>query len=382
MQQTKQPKTIKAGFCQFCRKDMRGMPRGLAKKFCSPECKSQARYAPTKTVRTIKHKPDAYSGAFFSWIIAELTRAGTDQILNDIGEKELSELYDLWRFCNAANGHNPESRQFEKCHIASVNGADVLGLLHPRNIVVASADLNRKHGVNHFNSAGVFIPRSEVVKNIAPNITRAKAIKHILNKIGEDVVLRVIKQKKIQPSQREKYISSILNRSDDYTETALLEMSNKELAGIDADVRERPVSSYRFRTSGYSAEYVVVYEAIRFGFVEFLSVSDKIDALDDQLINLAWCSLNHTGRDITDDLDGVRGKFAELAFLAFHGDDSWQAPLAALSIELDGLAEELEDGVQKQIEPRVIESFIPLSVPRAITLPVETFAFDPEECPF
>ncbi|WEJ70446.1 hypothetical protein [Pseudomonas sp. PSE14] len=375
---SKQPKTIKAGYCQFCRKDMRAMKRGLSRKYCSEDCSTRARSAPTKTVSTLKRKPDAYSGAFFSWLILELIRAGTDQILNGVGEKELSELYDIFRFCNAANGYNPDSRQFEKCHIASVNGGDVLGLLHPKNIVVASADLNRKHGVNHFNSAGVFIPRSDVVKNIPPNITRAQAIKRILNKIGEEVVLRVIKQKKIQPSQREKYIAFILNRSDDHTETQLIEMGNKELAEIDADVRERQVSNYRYRTSGYSEEYVAVHEAIRFGFVGFLEFSNKLDWLDGHVMQTMWSYNNH---DLSEELEYFRDSFSKLAFDAFHGSDNWQTPLAALSVELDALQRKV---MEEEAQSRVVESFIPLPVVGAntIPLPVKTFAFDPEECPF
>jgi hypothetical protein len=88
------------------------------------------------------------SSVFGRYLLKEIRRAGTVEILYGHTVESLKELVALRRRCTAQSGYdNGEPRRaYELSHVWPVIATHSLGLLDAGNLVIAPMEFNRKHG--------------------------------------------------------------------------------------------------------------------------------------------------------------------------------------------------------------------------------------------
>jgi len=133
-------------------------------KFCSVTCKSSAAYSKRKAAKVKRRKLKMPSTGFYAYLLREVRRAGTVEVLTGLTASDLSELLRLRKQLNKASGfENGKVRQgqYELSHICPVKGTALLGLLHPANLVITSVSFNRKRG-SSYSGGGKFLERSKL----------------------------------------------------------------------------------------------------------------------------------------------------------------------------------------------------------------------------
>lgn len=131
-------------------------PIRMGHRFCSDTCrklqfKVKKRAESTKrSNKRLGEKLIKLSGsAFGRYLVREIRRAGTVQILNGHTFDSLNELASLRRKCTASSGyeHGEALGTYELSHIYPAGGsrAKNVGLLHPANLVITPKEFNRKH---------------------------------------------------------------------------------------------------------------------------------------------------------------------------------------------------------------------------------------------
>ena len=164
---TASTKSKKAKLCKHCRNKF--TPLRSTGLYCSVSCKSShhdGKKAKALAKRVARRKAKIPNNSFFHWLASECKRAGTVEILKNT---DLSELYDLRRKTVLASGivdgqpdrfqTNPNA--IELSHICPASHEQLVGLLHPRNLVLAPAIFNRRRGSN-YNGGGMWLLRSSL----------------------------------------------------------------------------------------------------------------------------------------------------------------------------------------------------------------------------
>jgi hypothetical protein len=124
--------------------------------YCSDTCRKlqfkakKRSEAKKKDSRRINNKLGKLSASSFGkYLVRELRRSGTVQILKDHDAKSLTELVALKRRCTVAAGfENGEATGFyELSHIYPIGSAKSknIGLLNSKNLTITPKDFNRKH---------------------------------------------------------------------------------------------------------------------------------------------------------------------------------------------------------------------------------------------
>lgn len=125
-------------------------------RFCSDTCRKlefKARKRAEnaqKSNRRLGEKLTKFSGSTFGrYLVREIRRAGTVQVLHGHTFDSLNELASLRRKCTASSGyeHGETLGAYELSHIHPAGGtrAKNIGLLHPANLVITPKEFNRKH---------------------------------------------------------------------------------------------------------------------------------------------------------------------------------------------------------------------------------------------
>lgn len=133
-------------------------------KFCSVTCKSSAAYSKRKEAKVKRRKLKMPSTGFYAYLLREVRRAGTVEVLTGLTASDLSELLRIRKQLNKAAGfENGKVRQgqYELSHICPVQGTSLLGLLHPVNLVITTVSFNRKRGTR-YSGGGKFVERSKL----------------------------------------------------------------------------------------------------------------------------------------------------------------------------------------------------------------------------
>lgn len=153
--------------CRHCDKEFYGRAN---KHYCSDRCATGARVARHRKkksesqIRKYVKKADRFLQTGFAlYILKELKRAGTVQILEGHTADTLHELHRLKRQCSKNSGYadgKPTGR-YQMSHIWSVKVSNgKLGLLHPQNIVIATKEFNLRHGAKQPSrlDVGLYLP--------------------------------------------------------------------------------------------------------------------------------------------------------------------------------------------------------------------------------
>lgn len=166
---TRKLKNIK---CTHCKNLF--LPSRKGHKFCSETCRKSSHKAHKtstsrqKLNRRIAEKLRKLAASNYGqYLVRELKRAGSIQVLTGHTHSSLKELAELRRRCNADGGFKDGKalRAYELSHIYPVQHDFFMGLLHPKNLVIASKEFNRRHStrIPTHPDAGLTILRTELV---------------------------------------------------------------------------------------------------------------------------------------------------------------------------------------------------------------------------
>lgn len=191
-----------------------------SRKYCSDKCRHTARNNKTSAIRKqrrkcrIEAKMTRFSSSkFCRYLVDECCRAGTVEILHNHTKDSLLGLYALFKYRDKYNGTvsgKTIKGTFELSHIHPVSGATTIGLLHPQNLVITTAQYNRCRGKT-ISGAGLSIPKANLNPkwSVSGEETRDQIIRIIRAYLGEEFIL-FTKQIKINLSASEKNIRKLL----------------------------------------------------------------------------------------------------------------------------------------------------------------------------
>ena len=176
-------------------------------KYCSTKC-GDARRNSRKRVDPLEK---AMKSAFFYYLATECLRAGTIEILQGHTLESLYELHEVYKNNMKWNGYGG-SNAYELSHIAPVKGSSHVGMLFAENLVSAPKTLNRAHGNKHYGfgkliSRHTLNPKHSVDKRWN---SPAEVVQMVIDFLGKDLVLAVIKACEIKPAQRSQLVGWIL----------------------------------------------------------------------------------------------------------------------------------------------------------------------------
>ncbi|RMQ99968.1 hypothetical protein [Pseudomonas syringae group genomosp. 7] len=178
-------------------------------KYCSSKCGDAKRNSRKKVDPLEK----AMKSAFFYYLATECLRAGTIEILQDHTLESLVKLHEVYKNNMRYNG---SSNTFELSHIAPVKGSGHVGMLYAENLVSAPKALNRAHGNKHF---GFGRPLHRLTLDPKHSVDKrwdkpSEVVQRVINYLGKDLVLAVIKTCKIKPTQRSQLVEWIIAHYD------------------------------------------------------------------------------------------------------------------------------------------------------------------------
>ena len=173
--------------------------------YCSARCTAKAN-------RRKKEKLEFHNTAFGSWLVRKCQISKTVQILTDV---DLPQLYTLWLYCKKANGlgiqptaNNP---RYEISHIAPATDAEVMGTLHPLNLVVAPGPYNRERHNAWDGHSGKWIslhhlsPEWEIEKG-----DKVEAVSKLIQRFIPESFERLLAEFRLQLSAREKMLARLV----------------------------------------------------------------------------------------------------------------------------------------------------------------------------
>lgn len=310
---------LKKRACKYCVGQFQPVRTGHL--FCSDTCRKLAFKAKNRAKTQAKRNKKLdeklkklANSAFGLYLVKELRRAKTVEILQGHNSESLDALVSLRRRCTASAGYEDgESMGFyELSHIYPVSGKNRLGLLHTTNLAITPATFNRKHGTKLpvEGYIGSSIPREGLSKQwkIADSLNNLDILKLARKYIGEEFDIW-LKKHLINQTQRDAIIKKLKEAGFD---TKLLKtMRLRELKAI-AEEEEIPYFSI---TKEAEEEWLVALEEM-----ERLKLENSVS----KHLNLyyeAYFSFNDylTFADSSDKELEFMAYLAQQAFLCIHG---------------------------------------------------------------
>ncbi len=264
--------------CRYCAGQFRPIRKGHI--FCSDTCRKlqfkakKASEAKKRLSRRLSKKLGILSASTFGkFLVREIRRAGTVQILHGHSAKSLKELVDLKRECTSVAGFKDGEAigAYELSHIHPVgNGkSKQIGLLHPRNLTIAPKEFNRKHSTKlpSCGYLGLSIPKSSLQPqfNIQENSSSQEILALARKFIGSGFD-DWLKKHNINITQKQALIRSL--KKAGYHEERLKELSLKDLQAIADD---EDVGYFYLTVSPEELDSVLISELQRLGIGENLS---------------------------------------------------------------------------------------------------------------
>ena len=192
-------------------------------KYCSSKCGDSNR----NSRRRVDPLEKAMKSAFFYHIAGECLRAHTLEILRGHTLESLCELHEVYKNNMKWNGYGG-SNAYELSHIAPVKGHDRVGMLFAENLVSAPKVLNRAHGNKHYGFGKsvqrlALSPKHSVDKRWN---SPSEVVQMVIDYLGKDLVLAVIKACKIKPTQRSQLVEWIIAHYDPTNECHLISLGD------------------------------------------------------------------------------------------------------------------------------------------------------------
>lgn len=266
--------------CRYCAGLFRPVRTGHV--FCSDTCrklqfkaKKASEDKKSLSRRLAKKLGILSTSTFGKFLVREIRRARTVQILHGHTAQSLKELVDLKRECTSVAGFKDGEAigAYELSHIHPVgNGkSKQIGLLHPRNLTIAPKEFNRKHSTKlpSCGYLGLSIPKSSLKPqfNIQESSTSQEILALARKFIGSDFD-DWLKKHNINITQKQALIKSL--KMAGYHEERLKELSLKDLKAIADD---EDVGYFHMTKDPASLDLVLTTELKRLGIGEKLSTA-------------------------------------------------------------------------------------------------------------
>lgn len=255
--------------CKHCNENF--LTSKANKLFCSRKCKEshttfiRRENAQKLRLKRLKTREFLLNGsAFARYLVTEVKRAGTLEILHKVTSNELLEILKITRNRTKYNGiyKGKVERHFEISHIIAVKDPSRLGLLHPLNMVIAPSNFNRKRGTySSLLNVGLSLPRTQLKSNFIVNKHEdfSAVLRRIKRYLGKSTIEDFLSQAKVYLSQRNqllKKLSKFTNLPD------LTKLSTEDLHLLLA--AKGISTSSTFSRSGFSTLKVAHLELERF----------------------------------------------------------------------------------------------------------------------
>ncbi len=240
-----------------------------------------------KAVRLQKKLERLAASKYGRWLGSQLRRSGTVQALQGHSAESLKELAVLCGRCTKLSGYvdGAPQRAFEVSHIVPCGPRhEQLGLVHPKNLVIAPKDYNRRRGskVPDVQGAGLSIPRSQLLRRW--RLTGSESNLQVLTKakkfLGSSFT-QWLKGYTLQIGQEEALKRSLL-KAEAAPELVIQRMQFEELREL-ADSLE--VDYFHLNSEPAQSLSVLISEAKRLGLASD-ALSTALLRLDEQEFDL------------------------------------------------------------------------------------------------
>lgn len=264
--------------CKYCAGLFR--PLRVGHIFCSDTCRKlkfkakKASDTKKKLSRRLEKKLGILSAsAFGKFLVREIRRAGSVQILHGHTAASLADLVSLKRRCTSAAGFKDGESlgAYELSHIYPVGNTKSkhIGLLRPKNLTIAPKEFNRKHSTKlpSCGYLGQSIPRSTLNPqwSIRDNSSSQEILALARKFIGADFDTW-LKKHNITLTQKQGLIRTL--KKAGYHEERLRDLNLKDLKAIADD---EDVGYFHMTANPAEIDDIIVEELKRLKIGEDLS---------------------------------------------------------------------------------------------------------------
>jgi len=241
---------LKKRACKHCVGQFQPIRKGHL--FCSDTCrklafkaKNRAKTQAKRNKKLSEKLKKLANSAFGKYLIKELRRAGTVEILQGHDSETLTALVKLRRHCTAVGGYDDGDSlsHYELSHIYPVSGKDRIGLLSLANLAITPKTFNRKHGTKLpiQGYMGSSIPRASLLEKwkIATSLDSLEVLKLTRKYLGEEFDIW-LKKHLINQTQKGAILKKL--KEAGYDSNVLKTMGLRELKAI-ANEEEIPYFS-------------------------------------------------------------------------------------------------------------------------------------------
>lgn len=220
--------------------------------YCSETCrklafksKNRAKTQAKRNKKLSEKLKKLANSAFGLYLVKEIKRAKTVEILQGHDFASLTALVSLRRRCTAVSGYEKGESlgYYELSHIYPVSGKERAGLLTPANLVITPHKFNRKHGTKLpiEGYLGASIPRESLSDKwkVSDSLTALEVLKLARKYIGEEFDIW-LKKHLISQTQRQAILKKFKEAGYDYEVLKTLKL--RELKAM-ADEEEMPYFS-------------------------------------------------------------------------------------------------------------------------------------------
>lgn len=312
--------------CRHCAGQFRQIRTGHF--FCSDTCRKLSHKAKNRAKTQAKRNrklseklKKLANGAFGQYLVKEIKRAGTVEVLQGQNSESLASLVSLRRRCTAAGGYEKGESlgYYELSHIYPVSGKDRLGLLNSANLVITPKTFNRKHGTKLpiEGYMGSSIPRTSLLKQwkVTTSLESLEVLKLARRYIGEEFDIW-LKKHLISQTQKQAILKKFKEAGYDYQV-----LKTMELRQLKAMADEEEIPYFSIDKDPNEEIYFLGDELLRLGINNHIS----------KQFDYYWSVYESFGDSNFNGSEEEENKFishlVEQALLCLHGQpfiDTWK----------------------------------------------------------
>lgn len=306
--------------CSYCGALFKPVRKGHL--FCKETCRKLAFKAKNRAKTLSKQKrriseklKRLSSSAFGLYLVKEIRRAGTVEVLFGHTAVSLGGLSSLRRRCTASGGYKEGEclGYYELSHIYPVSGKDRLGLLTPANLAITPHKFNRKHGTKTpvKGYLGESIPRSQLNKiwNVKDKLDSLSVLKLARKYIGDEFDIW-LKKHLISQTQKQSILKKF--KEAGYDNDVLSSMSLSQLKAM-ANEKEIPYFSIN---SAADDELLIVWEEL-----QRLNINNKVVEQLNEYAELYFNFSDSTFIGSEQEETEFKDYLVQQAYLCIHGQE-------------------------------------------------------------
>lgn len=314
--------------CYHCKALFKPVRKGHI--HCSDTCRKLRNKAKNKVISDQKRKrrlaeklKKLSSSTFGRYLVREITRAKTVQILTAQSAESLKALVALRRRCTAASGYEEGEPlgTYELSHIWPVKSAHSIGLLCVENLVIAPKSFNRQHAQKFpvHPLIGKAIPAADLTDQwkVVEGMNSLQVLKLARSFVGEEFD-RWLASFLISNSQRDQLIKNLVKAG-----LPKRRLQDLKLRQLKALAEEEEVPYFDISTNPQDVRSLLSEETERLGAGRELGLLlDRLETEDWSLVPSGW---HFEGE--REDQEEFEKFVIDQAFLCLHGQpysDLWK----------------------------------------------------------